>query len=146
MNRSVRQLKMCLVVLVCTGVFAPPRFAARDGSETPPVPLAVVASSQTDSPFIVIGFLGGFVSHDEPHHPEVQMIQALRREFPQRAYFGLFENRKVGEAYKTILSLLGAQRKVGDYQMTKSAKLVSCYSATVGAPRLLSPCLEDSRE
>jgi hypothetical protein len=108
-NRSVRQLKMCLVVLVCTGVFAPPRCAARDGSETPPVPLAVVASSQTDSPFIVIGFLGGFVSHDEPHHPEVQMIQALRREFPQRAYFGLFENRKVGEAYQTILSLLGAK-------------------------------------
>src|ERR1700735_88190 len=100
---------MCLVVLVCTGVFAPPRCAARDGSETPPVPLAVVASSQTDSLFIVIGFLGGLVSHDEPHHPEVQMIQALRREFPQRAYFGLFENRKVGEAYKTILSLLGAK-------------------------------------
>ena len=111
MNRSVRQLKMCLVVLVCTGVFAPPRCAARDGSETPPVPLAVVASSQTDSLFIVIGFLGGFVSHDEPHHPEVQMIQALRREFPQRAYFGLFENRKVGEATRRYSAYWGRKGK-----------------------------------
>jgi hypothetical protein len=58
-------------------------------------------SSPTTSPFIVLGFLGGFVSHDEPHHPEVHVTQELRQEYPQHVYFGLFENRKVGEAYNT---------------------------------------------
>jgi hypothetical protein len=42
-----------------------------------------------------------------PHHPEVRLIQDLRQEYPNEAYFGLFENRKVGVAYNTILKLLG---------------------------------------
>lgn len=56
-----------------------------------------------------MGFLGGFVRHDEPHHPEVQMIQDLRQEYPKEVYFGLFENRKVDLAYETILALLGTK-------------------------------------
>jgi hypothetical protein len=59
--------------------------------------------------FIVVGFLGGFVPHNEPHHPEVQLMQDLRQEYPKDVYFGLFENRKVSEAYKTILNQLGAK-------------------------------------
>jgi len=56
---------------------------------------------------MVVGFLGGFVPHNEPHHPEVQLIRDLRQEYPKDVYFGLFENRKVSEAYKTILNQLG---------------------------------------
>jgi hypothetical protein len=67
-------------------------------------------SSQTKPPDVVIGFLGGFVRHDEPHHPEVQLIQDLRQEYPRQVYIGLFENRKVGVAYNTILKLLGAKQ------------------------------------
>lgn len=37
------------------------------------------------------------------------MIQDLRQEYPEHVYFGLFENTKVGEAYKTILYRLGAK-------------------------------------
>src|SRR5262249_17251769 len=55
---------------------------------------------------IVIGFLGGFVAHDEPHHPEVRMIQTLRAEYPGDSYFGLFENKKMDEAYKIVLKRL----------------------------------------
>jgi pimeloyl-ACP methyl ester carboxylesterase len=40
------------------------------------------------------------------------MIQDLRQKYPKEVYFGLFENRKVGVAYKTILTLLGT--KEGD--------------------------------
>lgn len=70
----------------------------------------VSTPSQSYTPVIVIGFLGGFVPHDEPHHPEVRLIEDLRHENPNHIYFGLFENRKVGEAYKTILRLLSAQK------------------------------------
>jgi hypothetical protein len=71
----------------------------------------VLPSSQTDPPDIVIGFLGGFVRHDEPHHPEVQLIQDMRHEYPKEVYFGLFENRKVDVAYQTILALLGSKQR-----------------------------------
>jgi len=40
------------------------------------------------------------------------MIRDLRQEYPKEVYFGLFENRKVDVAYKTILALLGG--KEGD--------------------------------
>ena len=34
------------------------------------------------------------------------MVQGLRQEYPKDVYFGLFENSKVGEAYKIILNRL----------------------------------------
>src|SRR5271163_2278638 len=98
-----------LIALMCTCVFALPGYAASDVSETSSGSSVALASRENSSPFIVIGFLGGFVSHDERHHPEVQMIQSLRQEYPSNVYFGLFENRKVGEAYKIVLHQLGAK-------------------------------------
>jgi hypothetical protein len=98
----------CLIALLCTCV-ALPGYAASCGSETASGAAAVSPSSQPASPFIVVGLLGGFVPHDEPHHPEVQMIRSLRQEYPKHVYFGVFENRKLGEAYKTILNRLGAK-------------------------------------
>jgi hypothetical protein len=59
---------------------------------------------------IVIGFLGGFVAHDEPHHPEVGMVQGLKQEYSDRAYFGLFENKNIDQAYKLIVNRLDADR------------------------------------
>ncbi len=40
-------------------------------------------------------------------------MDGLRREYPQQVYFGLFENRKVGEAYKAILSHLRGKAGTG---------------------------------
>ena len=102
----------CLLALLCTSVLAQSGDAAGACSGASSASSAVLPSSQTDPPGIVVGFLGGLVRHDEPHHPEVQMIQDLRQEYPKDVYFGLFENRKVGAAYKTILTLLGT--KEGD--------------------------------
>jgi hypothetical protein len=97
----------CQIVLLCTCVLARPGHAASDRPRAPSASSAGLPSSRTNPPNIVVGFLGGFVRHDEPHHPEVQLIQDLRQEYPNEVYFGLFENRKVGEAYDTILKLLG---------------------------------------
>ncbi len=97
----------CLIAL-CTWTFevAVPGYAASAGPAASSGTSAAVTSRRSDSPLVVIGFLGGFVRHDEPHHPEVQMIQSLRQEYPTDAYFGLLENSKVGEAYKLILNRL----------------------------------------
>jgi hypothetical protein len=102
----------CLLALLCTCVLDLPVHAASVRSRDSSTSTAVLPSSQTAPQVIVVGFLGGFVPHDEPHHPEVRMIQELRQEYPKGAYFDLFENRKVGVAYNTILKLLGT--KEGD--------------------------------
>ena len=101
----------CLLALLCTCTLARPGCAASPPSGASSASSAVLSSSQTDPPVIVVGFLGGFVPHTEPHHPEVQMIQNLRQEYSEGVYFDLFENRKVGLAYKTILKLLGTKKK-----------------------------------
>lgn len=107
----VRSFESLLVLLY---IFVPARtgHATSDHCRFFPESSALLPSTQTSPSYIVVGFLGGFVRHDEPHHPEVQLIQGLRQEYPQQVYFGLFENRKVGLAYHTILKLLGT--KEGD--------------------------------
>jgi hypothetical protein len=70
----------------------------------------VLISRGNNSSAIVIGCLGGFVPRDEPHHPEVQMMHNLRQEYPSNAYFGVFENSKVGGVYKIIQNRLDADQ------------------------------------
>jgi hypothetical protein len=60
-------------------------------------------SGSNGSRVIVVGFMGGFVHRDDPHHPEVGLVRELHEEYSTGAYFSLFENNKVDEAYKTIV-------------------------------------------
>lgn len=126
-----------VLALVCGFVFAWPGYAASNSSAISES-LAVFPSSQTNPPEIVVGFLGGFVRHDEPHHPEVQLIRELRQEYPKGVYFGLFENRKVGAAYKTILKLLGTkERDVLSGDKKRQARIV-LFGHSWGASAVVS--------
>ena len=102
-------LAICVRVLIFLCAVALLGHTASGESETVSAFLGVSPTRPTTPLFIVVGFLGGFVPRDEPHHPEVQLIQDLRQKYSKDVYFGLFENRKVGEAYKTILNQLGAK-------------------------------------
>jgi hypothetical protein len=57
-------------------------------------------------PYILVGFVGGFVRHDNPNQGPVQFAQRARKTFPKDSYVRVFENRHRRTAYKTILSLL----------------------------------------
>lgn len=46
--------------------------------------------------------MGGFVRRDARHHAEVKLMQSLREEYPKDIYFGMYENRRQGEAYAMI--------------------------------------------
>ena len=59
---------------------------------------------------IVIGFVGGFVSHDNPHHGPVQFAQRIRQTVPQGTYVRVFENRRRKQAYAALFGLLDANR------------------------------------
>jgi pimeloyl-ACP methyl ester carboxylesterase len=59
---------------------------------------------------IVIGFVGGFVSYDNPHHGPVQLAQRIRKDAPDGTYVRVFENRHRRDAYNAIFHLLDANR------------------------------------
>ena len=59
---------------------------------------------------IVIGFVGGFVRHDNPHQGPVQFAQQIQRTVPKDTYVRVFENRRRKQAYETIFRLLDVNR------------------------------------
>jgi pimeloyl-ACP methyl ester carboxylesterase len=71
----------------------------------PPRPATAAASSS-----IVIGFVGGFVSHDSRHHGPVQAAQQIRQIVPKDTYVRVFENRRRKQAYDAVIRLLDTNR------------------------------------
>jgi hypothetical protein len=75
------------------------------------VDTAIPRSGPTAPPSnIVIGFVGGFVNHDNVHHGPVQLAQRLQRDFPTATYVRVFENRRRKQAYNDVLRLLDTNR------------------------------------
>ena len=54
----------------------------------------------------MIGFVGGFVAHDNPHHEPVKLARRMHESAPKDAYVQVFENRHRRDAYQTIVRLL----------------------------------------
>ena len=67
---------------------------------------AVVTQANPHSSIIVIGFVGGFVKHNDVAHVEVQLADRLRKSYPASAYVRIFENHHRDQAYREILRLL----------------------------------------
>jgi hypothetical protein len=72
-------------------------------------PLAAPSSvNPTRPPIIIIGFVGGFVRHDNLIHSAVQLAARLRKDYPTGVYVEVFENRRREKAHEQILKLLDA--------------------------------------
>lgn len=55
---------------------------------------------------IVIGFVGGFVHHDDLVHSSVQLAARLRQDYPSGVYINTFENHQGDLAHREVLHLL----------------------------------------
>jgi pimeloyl-ACP methyl ester carboxylesterase len=74
-----------------------------------PLDASMLRPQPTQSPSnIVIGFVGGFVSHDNLRHGPVQLARRIRRSVPLDTYVQVFENRRRKAAYETVIRLLDA--------------------------------------
>ena len=58
------------------------------------------------APALVIGFVGGFVKHDDMVHSPVQVAARIRADFPSGVHVAVFENRREEEAHQEILKIL----------------------------------------
>ena len=63
-------------------------------------------SAKPASQVIVIGFVGGFVRHDDPVHSGVQLAARLRQDYPSGVYINTFENHQGDQAHREVLHLL----------------------------------------
>lgn len=67
---------------------------------------SVEPSNAAVSPAVVIGFVGGYVKHDNAIHAEVQLAAHLREEYPSGVYVAAFENHRGTQAREEVLRLL----------------------------------------
>lgn len=67
---------------------------------------AAVTRSDVPASAIVIGFVGGFVRHDDARHGPVRLAQRMQKTLGNGTYVRVFENRRRKQAYRAILSLL----------------------------------------
>jgi pimeloyl-ACP methyl ester carboxylesterase len=65
-----------------------------------------VTVTRTMPPVIVIGFVGGFIKHDNLVHSEVQLAARLREAYPTGVDVETFESYHGERARKKVLSLL----------------------------------------
>lgn len=62
--------------------------------------------SSANAPFVVVGFVGGFVRHDDTVHSPVQVAERIRHDYLSNVYVNVFENRRREQAHQEILKLL----------------------------------------
>jgi hypothetical protein len=99
----------------------------------PSASTSVAANVSVPPQTIVIGFLGGFVRHDDAVHSEVQLAQRLRTEYPASVRVEAFENRRQEDAHKLILSFLAADANGKLTDERKRAARVILYGHSWGA-------------
>ena len=92
-----------------------------------------IASDPHPPTYILVGFVGGFVSHDNAHHSPVKVAQRLQRNSPKGAYIEVFENRHRKAALKTILHLLDANQDGVLSEEEKAAAHIMLFGHSWGA-------------
>jgi hypothetical protein len=131
-ERALRIWLLVVVLLVLVpslGAQGSPKLISTGLSIAPSEPGDVSVPSET----IVIGFLGGFVRHDDAVHSEVQLAQRLRTQYPVDVRVEAFENRRRGDAHKLILSFVTADQAGKPTEAQKRAARVILYGHSWGA-------------
>ena len=110
-RQEVRDLSVAMIGLLF--LFPMLSACANDpGSKNADLESSTVESASvhpSDSRPIVIGFLGGYVRHDDAVHTTVQVAQDLRKAYPNAIHVETFENRRQDDAHALIVNLLGAR-------------------------------------
>src|SRR2546428_12174974 len=86
------------VILVCSALVV----MRQDGLTHPLMPPVNAAKP----PVIVVGFVGGFVAHDNMVHSGGQLAAHLCAAHPSGVYAEVFENCRRGKAHREILEIL----------------------------------------
>jgi hypothetical protein len=78
------------------------------GQRPPSAPQTLV--SPTTAPVLIIGFVGGFIGHENLVHSEVQLAARLRKAYPSGVEVETFESYRGQKARERVLSFLNTNR------------------------------------
>jgi hypothetical protein len=100
----------------------------------------------TTTPVIVIGFVGGFVRHDDIVHSPVQVAEHLRQDSPSSVQVEVFENRRRETAHAEIIRLVDVDRDgTLSTEEKKNARII-LYGHSWGASEAVTLARELGRE
>ena len=106
MRAAIFAFSVFLAAIFATGQVAAehtPAKAANPNFNSPDT----LAKAEAPAPkIIVIGFVGGFVRHDDAVHSGVQLAARIRRDYPASAYISTFENHRGEDAHHAVLRAL----------------------------------------
>jgi hypothetical protein len=97
-------------------------------------------------PVIVIGFVGGFVKHDNPVHSTVQVAARLRQEYPSGVYVEVFENHHRNQAREEILRIVDTDGDGTVSNQEKQNAHIILYGHSWGASEAVTLARELERE
>jgi len=100
-------------------------------------PHATPAEISPAPPVIVVGFLGGFVKHDNLVHSEVQLAERLRQEYPEGVQVETFESYRGAKARQKILELLDTDHDGTLSADEKQSARIILYGHSWGASETL---------
>jgi hypothetical protein len=99
---------------------------------------ATLMAHSRPSSAIVIGFVGGFVSHNDLRHSEVQLANTLRSEYKGQAHVAVFENRHRQDAYTSVLKWLDGDGDPGLSDTEKTHARIILYGHSWGASAVVA--------
>jgi hypothetical protein len=129
------------IAIVCSA--SPTGVAEGQKDSAQPTKSAVPPSSAKNaSPVIIIGFVGGWVRHDNLAHSEVQLAASLQKAFPLGVHVEAFENANGRKALKKILSLLDADHDGDLTAAEKQDARIILYGHSWGASEAITVARE----
>jgi hypothetical protein len=90
------------------------------------------------APAIVVGFVGGFVRHENAVHSPVQLAARLRDAYPSGVHVEVFENRRREQAYQVIVKLLDSDHDAKLSEEEKRGAQIIIYGMSWGGSETLA--------
>jgi len=97
-------------------------------------------------PVIVIGFVGGFIKHDNAVHSEVQLAERLRHDYPSGVEVEVFENHRREKAHEDILRSLDTNKDGSLSAEEKQQARIIIYGHSWGASETVTLARELERD